>query len=75
MVAYTVGRSSLLSWLAAALARNRPAALAALTIIGRVIFIVGALAAFVLAAWIIAVPLGLFVAGLSLLVLEWVVRK
>ena len=29
------------------------------------------LACFVVAAWIVAIPLGLLVAGLSLFVLEW----
>lgn len=49
--------------------------LAVLQVLFRVFLVVLALVAFTVAAWMVAVPLGLVVAGVSLLVVEWLVKR
>lgn len=76
MAVWTVtGKQSLLGILGQKLARAQVLTRALLLLVLRVLFVVAGFGCITAAAWMVAVPLGLFVAGLSLLVLEWAVKR
>ena len=73
MATWTVtGHESLLS---IAARRLRGITRVALQLVLRLVLVVAGLALLAAAAWLIAVPLGLAVAGVSCLVLEWAVKR
>lgn len=69
------GRESLLGLLGKKLKTLRLVTKAALLLILRMLLVVGGLAFVCAAAYTIALPLGLLTTGISLLVLEWVVKR
>ena len=76
------GRQSLLSLAGKAMAplgrrltRARMFTAAVLRLVLRVLLVVAGLGLLSAAAWLVAVPLGLAVGGLSCLVLEWAVKR
>lgn len=73
-----MGRESLISVIGKYLGRirvNFQAVRKVLLLVLRLILIVAGLAFVCAAAWVVAVPLGLFTIGASLLILEWVVKR
>lgn len=76
MVAWSLaGRESLLSILGRKLSRSRLLTAAVLRLVLRFLLVVAGLGLLSAAAWTVAVPLGLAAAGVSCLVLEWVVKR
>jgi hypothetical protein len=76
MVAWSLaGRESVLGILARWMRRRRSAILPALRLFLRFVLILGALGMFTAAAWILALPAGLAAGGVSLLLLEWTVKR
>lgn len=83
MATWTVtGRSSLLSVIAHHTGRlltsvksARPLLLGVLTVVARLLLTVAGLGCIVTAAYLVAIPLGWCAAGVSLLLLEWVVKR
>jgi hypothetical protein len=69
------GRESLLSIAGRALSRSRLATAAVLRVVLRFLLIVAGLTLISAAAWTVALWLGLTVAGLSCLILEWAVKR
>jgi hypothetical protein len=69
------GRESLLTILARRLGRSRLITAAFLRVLLRFLLVVAGLALLTAAAWIVTLWLGLAAAGLSCLVLEWVVKQ
>lgn len=69
------GRESLLAIAARHLTRSRLITRAVLQLVFRFLLIVAGLALLTAAAWTVAVWLGLAVAGVSCLILEWAVKR
>ncbi len=73
------GRQSLLStvarWAAPRLRRSRATIGAGLRLLLRLLLVIAGLGLLSAAAWMIAVPFGLAAAGVSCLLLEWVVKR
>jgi hypothetical protein len=69
------GRESLLSLLGKKLKTLRLLTRAVLLLILRMLLVVGGLAFVCAAAYAIALPLGLLTTGMSLLILEWMVKR
>jgi hypothetical protein len=69
------GRESLLAILGRTLSRSRVFTVNVLRVILRFLLIVAGLALISAAAWTVALWLGLTVAGLSCLILEWAVKR
>lgn len=76
MVAWTLsGKESMLGIFARWLGRRRRAILPALLLALRLVLVVAALSLITLSAYGVAWQLGALVGGLSLLVLEWIVKR
>jgi len=76
MVAWTLtGRESMLGVLGRWLRRRRAQVSAFLAVALRLVLVVAGLGALVAAAWMLAVPAGLAAAGVSLLLLEWIIKR
>lgn len=69
------GRESLLSLLGKKLKHVRLFSKAVLLLVLRMLLVVSGLAFVCAAAYTIATPLGLLTTGISLLILEWVVKR
>ena len=69
------GRESILSILGRKLTASRVLTRSLLAVILRFMLVVGGLALLSAAAWTLAMPAGLAVAGVSCLILEWVVKR
>ncbi len=76
MVSWSLaGRESLLSILGRKLARSRLLTAVVLRLVLRFLLVVAGLTLLSAAAWTVAVPFGLAAAGVSCLVLEYVVKR
>lgn len=76
MVAWTLtGRESALGILARWVQRRRRDVAAFLAVALRLLLVVAGLGLLTSAAWALALPAGLATAGLSCLVLEWIVKR
>jgi uncharacterized membrane protein len=69
------GRESLLTILARKLGRSRLITKAALAVVLRFLLVVAGLVLLTAAAWTVTLWLGLAVAGVSCLLLEWIVKR
>ncbi len=76
MVAWSLaGRESVLGILARWARRRRAAILPVLLVLVRLVLVVGGLGLLTAAAWSLALPAGLAAAGISLLLIEWIVKR
>jgi len=69
------GRESLLSAIGKSLKRSRIITKSILLLTLRLLLVVAGLGFVCASAYVIALPLGLVITGVSLLVLEWVVKR